>query len=122
MDTQLLERLEVIRERVSRITAPDTAYEPEKFMPGTLNQHCGMVSDLIQTIFGGVVLSGKVNGERHLWNRLPDGTEVDLSSDQYGGDGFLPLPDIKGRVSKTMPKSQPNKRYKTFYGRYVKEA
>lgn len=27
----------------------------------------------------------------HYWNQLPSGIEVDLTGDQYGGDGFNPV-------------------------------
>ena len=55
---------------------------------------CGMcveVSLIIHGIFGGILLSGFVGENQHYWNRLPDGRELDLTSDQFGGDGYAPL-------------------------------
>lgn len=52
---------------------------------------CVEVSLLAQQAFGGIVLHGQYNGEDHFWNQLPDGREVDLTSDQFGGDGFAPV-------------------------------
>jgi len=42
-------------------------------------------------VFTGDLLCGFVGEERHYWNRLPNGQEVDLTSDQFGGDGCTPL-------------------------------
>lgn len=36
-------------------------------------------------------MKGSVNGMDRYWNRLGDGQEVDLTSCQFGGDGFTPL-------------------------------
>lgn len=41
------------------------------------------------------IVTGKIKGITHYWNRLPDGKEVDFTSCQFGGDGFTPLK--KGR-------------------------
>jgi hypothetical protein len=42
-------------------------------------------------VFSGDLLCGFVGEERHYWNRLPNGQEVDVASDQFGGDGYTPL-------------------------------
>lgn len=52
---------------------------------------CVEVSLVARVCFGGDLLMGFVGVERHYWNRLDDGTELDLTSDQYGGDGRSPL-------------------------------
>lgn len=46
---------------------------------------------VVHDFFGGVLLRGEVvvGGERvdyHWWNRLPDGTDVDLTRGQFGPD------------------------------------
>jgi hypothetical protein len=47
---------------------------------------------LVRAVAGGDLLTGLAsNNEPHYWNRLPDGHEIDLTSDQYGGDGYLPI-------------------------------
>lgn len=56
---------------------------------------CATVALMVQAIEGGDLMTGLVRGTRHYWNRLPDGKEVDLTSCQFGGDGFTPL--SKGR-------------------------
>lgn len=77
----------------------DTAYNPEAYRTertSDLDEHCGAVAHATKAYYGGTILMGNVKGERHFWNRLPDGSIVDFSSCQYGGDGFTPVSD-KGR-------------------------
>jgi hypothetical protein len=80
----------------------DTVYNPAV---SPLHMHCGVVAAMVQRRFGGSVVSCRFSYEPmmwdvHIWNRLPDGTEYDLTSDQYkgfGGDGLHPLPALKGQ-------------------------
>ena len=72
--------------------------------------HCGPVSYVVQRRYGGSIMGARVQGEPHLWNRLPDGTEVDLSGSQYGGDGWTPL--VKGRT--VAPRKGVNPRFALF--------
>ena len=51
---------------------------------------CGPVSRIVRIALGGAIVTGRVCGEPHFWNRLPSGEEVDLTSCQFGGDGFTP--------------------------------
>jgi hypothetical protein len=49
----------------------------------SLNQ-CAITALVVQDYFGGELLRCLMtNGDRHYWNRLPDGTEVDLTEDQF---------------------------------------
>ena len=53
--------------------------------------HCAVVALLVQEIFGGELLRVSLEGtpfakaRYHYWNRLPDGTEVDLTRIQFAG-------------------------------------
>ena len=80
-----------------KVACAQTSCYPEQYDPGKslLDGHCGAVASLVQGIFGGDIVTGKINDAPHYWNRLPDGREVDLTSCQFGGDGFTPLK--KGR-------------------------
>lgn len=80
-----------LREAMATAARSDTAYA--EYDPGIspLHGHCGAVAHLVQSKFGGEILSGTVDGQRHFWNRLPSGEEIDLTSDQFGGDGRSPL-------------------------------
>lgn len=49
----------------------------------SLNQ-CAVTALVVQDYFGGDLLRCKMtNGNSHYWNRLPDGTEEDLTADQF---------------------------------------
>jgi len=88
-----------------------------------LTGHCGCVSHYIQDVYGGVVLSANVDMRvdmcvkkvRHMWNRLPDGEEVDLTSDQFGGNGYHPI--AIGR--KVKPRKTVNPRFELFANRVL---
>ena len=56
---------------------------------------CFPTAIVTQKILGGKIVKGRVGKQSHFWNILEDGTEVDFTSDQYGGDGIKPLRDIK---------------------------
>lgn len=49
----------------------------------SLNQ-CAVTALVVQDLFGGDLLRCEMtNGNSHYWNRLPDGTELDLSKEQF---------------------------------------
>lgn len=62
--------------------------------------HCTVVSLLTQDIFGGEILWSSLNGTgfigNHYWNLLPNGQEVDFTSDQFGDN----CPKLIGEVRK----------------------
>jgi hypothetical protein len=98
-------QLEILRETMLRVAAAETSCYPEVYdkEKSPLDGHCGAVSAMIQGVFGGDIVTGKVNGVTHYWNRFEDGVEVDLTSCQFGGDGYTPLK--KGR--KVKPRTGP---------------
>lgn len=59
---------------------------------------CGTMAVLVRAIAGGEIVKGFVDGTHHYWNRLPDGEEIDLTSCQFGGDGWKPLK--RGRIAR----------------------
>lgn len=59
----------------------------------SLNQ-CAITALIVQDYLGGDLLRCKMtNGNSHYWNRLPDGTEVDLTEDQFNFIEAKPLKD-----------------------------
>ena len=54
---------------------------------------CYITALVVQDFFGGQIVrwKGPDGLGSHYWNILPDGKQVDLTSDQYGGDGFDPI-------------------------------
>jgi hypothetical protein len=73
---------------------------------------------LIQDVFGGKVFRGSVDNEEHYWNELPDGTEIDLTSDQFdGGDKLYPHPNRS--FLKVVTPNRRNKRYLILKEKYL---
>lgn len=44
---------------------------------------CAVTSLVIQDLYGGELLRGRVGDTSHYWNLLPNGQEVDLTRDQF---------------------------------------
>ena len=92
-----------LREAGLSVASADTSCWPKRYatlkkkgrLPSPLWAHCAPMAHVVRAVFGGDFMEGPVNGIRHFWNRLPDGTEVDLTSCQFGGDGLSPL--VKGK-------------------------
>lgn len=104
--TKIDVELKLLRKACLKAAGPLTSCAPGYYialqekgeLPSPLLGHCAAVSTAIQAVFGGDIVTGRVNNEPHYWNRLPNGEEVDLTSCQFGGDGFTPLK--KGRKVK----------------------
>lgn len=103
LDDGLREALLALRERMKRAAGPQTSYDPLDYDSWAekpagwcpLTGHCFVASQIVRERYGGTLMTGTVTRmgrpEVHYWNRLPDGTEVDLTGSQYGGDGLTPV-------------------------------
>lgn len=81
---------------------------------------CYVTACALNKVLGWKVLFFKSPDFNHYWNIAPDGTQVDFTSDQFGGDGFFPIDKLKGRGRiKTVGYS--NKRVKVFLESVEKE-
>lgn len=88
--------LHQLRARLSMCWSRDTAFRKREWDKGKRSRgQCYPTALLVQDLLDGDILTGKVGEEYHYWNRLPDGTEVDFTSDQYGGDGIHPVTEGK---------------------------
>jgi hypothetical protein len=117
--TEMLDALQQLKEELEQAASPETAYDPDAYNTQNicaLFGHCNAVAYVVQKQFGGDLLQGVINGDRHIWNRLPDGTEVDLTSDQYGGDGINPVLPT-GRIVPT--RKTVNPRFKQLEDRWM---
>jgi hypothetical protein len=84
------ETLTMLREYAERVASRIDDRKP------SLRGRCVEVSLLVRAIFGGSLVGRTVpcdcepdcEGTNHYWNRLPDGREFDLTSNQFGGDGI----------------------------------
>lgn len=77
----MLNELWPTRKKLEKVFSQDTA------APGTNSDipsagHCAAVSYLIWSIFGGEMVSTKVNGQSHWFNRIGD-IDIDLTGDQF---------------------------------------
>ena len=93
-------RLKILREACLKAAHAATCCYPQHYdeNKSPLDGHCSAVATVVQATMGGDIVTGLVEGVRHYWNRLPGGQEVDLTSCQFGGDGYTPLK--KGRKVK----------------------
>lgn len=70
---------EAIREAWSSETSIDERWNGERPSLG----QCAVTALVVQDYLGGELLRAEVEGVSHYWNRLPDGTEIDLTRDQF---------------------------------------
>jgi hypothetical protein len=66
------------------LTSSDPGWSPS--LP-SLGQ-CAVTALIVQDLYGGQLLRARLGEVTHYWNALPDGTEVDLTRDQF--DDFVP--------------------------------
>ena len=79
-----------LRKALEKSWSADTALGKWTADCPSLNQ-CAVTSMIVQDYFGGDLLRCECNdGDSHYWNRLTDGTQVDLTSDQFAFSGVVP--------------------------------
>lgn len=86
---------------------PDTAQEWGPDNPA--RAQCGVTALVVQDLLGGDLIHGEVHVDgakvgNHYWNRLPDGTETDLTGDQ-----FLPGEEVVGGQVVVRPPDGPRR-------------
>jgi hypothetical protein len=116
--------LQRLRRAALRVAAQDTAYDADAYRTAQaqgrspLVGHCNAMAYVVQSRLGGEIVEGRAGKERHMWNRLPNGVEVDLTSDQYGGDGLTPVASPRRDVP---ARAAVNKRFAVFRDRVVRQ-
>lgn len=83
--------VEEIRRHFLTAWGPDTCYPhmKDEWTPENPSRdQCGMTALVVQDIFGGDLILAEVHVDgaqigHHYWNRLPDGSDVDLTADQF---------------------------------------
>ena len=88
-----------MRGKVESVWRADTSASPGRWTPTNPSiGHCAVTALLVQDWCGGDLLRAKVDGESHYWNRLPDGSEVDITRDQFGDpEPVIPAGEIRTR-------------------------
>lgn len=81
--------LRQLEDAVRRGWGRDTSDDPDEWTPEHASRgQCGVTSIVLRALLGGEILMADVHGshipgERHAWNRLPGGVEIDLTADQF---------------------------------------
>jgi 8-oxo-dGTP pyrophosphatase MutT (NUDIX family) len=104
--------VELLRSVFSAAWGPDTCdpHDLTSWRPGNPSRaQCGTTALVVQDLLGGELILGEVVVDglkvgHHWWNRLPDGTTVDLTAEQFnpgevviGGEVKHRPPDAPGR-------------------------
>ena len=89
-ETEFLKALGALRDRLERAFAPDTAASG---FSGTSpsSGHCAAVSTIVNQVLGGSLVSAKVSGLSHWFNRVRvrgGDVDLDLTGDQFGFDAI----------------------------------
>ncbi len=94
--------LRQLRARLEVAFSPETA--APGFKPSTPSAgHCALVAMIVQQCLGGQLVSAKVGGISHWYNRLvarEGAVEIDLTGDQFG------FPAIQVSLSELYPQSR----------------
>lgn len=79
----------VLARALRRAWWASTSATPEEWSPNNpARGQCAVTALVVQDHYGGRLCRAIVNGEAHYWNVLEDGTEIDLTKDQF--DKFAP--------------------------------
>ena len=117
------QELENIRKVLETGWDAKTTFETQPMPTDTISQgQCYVTARTLSNKYGWALVRYKKDGWNHYWNVLLDGTEVDLTSDQCGGDGIYPTDEYRGKGKKMLFKplvnvKSPNKRLKLFLNR-----
>jgi hypothetical protein len=77
----------------------DTSLTPDDWSPRNPSVgQCAVTALVVQDLFGGELLRGCIGEGTHYWNRLPDGQEVDLTSDQFDGEPMISNTETRTRA------------------------
>jgi hypothetical protein len=97
--------VETLRPLLRTAWGPDTCdpHDLQNWRPDNpARGQCGVTALVIQDLLGGDLILGEVYiGQtkvgNHYWNRLPDGSEVDLTADQFHPDEILTSGQVQHR-------------------------
>lgn len=112
--------LENVRRILKLAWSEETAYEetePSPSKPTKSRGQCYTTALLINKLFNGEIVKGEVFGKAHYWSRIGK-AEFDFTSDQYNGDGFVPI--TKGEPLKHTPKGT-NRRFQLLLKRFLEQ-
>jgi hypothetical protein len=77
---------------------------------------CAVSALIVQDFFGGDLLRADVGGAGHYWNRLPDGSSIDLTIEQFGEVAKIGIEEERPR-SYVMSFASTQRRYELLMDR-----
>lgn len=76
-----------------------TSAEPESWNPANpAKGQCAVSALIIQDHLGGQLVRAETAKGSHYWNRLPDGTEIDITRDQFTKGELISPGEERGRA------------------------
>jgi hypothetical protein len=77
--------LDSLQARLQHAWCKKTSYLPDEWTPSNPAWgQCAVTALIIQDYFGGDLQFCKINNIEHYWNKLPNGTVVDMTREQFG--------------------------------------
>lgn len=84
MDITREEMLDVLEEFLPKCWSKETAYKNEWDKDNPSKNQCAVTAMIVQDIVGGVILCCPTSdGDSHFYNKFDDGSEYDLTEDQF---------------------------------------
>jgi hypothetical protein len=109
--------IKTFREKCVSSWDKDTAY-PGSLKYNPLNSEsrgqCYVTALAVMMSFGGKLVRGITHEETHYWNKFTGGIEIDLTSDQFGGNGIHP---VSASEIKEVSPNFDNKRFLMLWNR-----
>ncbi len=91
-----------IREILEQGWSEETAHNREEWRKSLCrsNGQCYGTARTVNRVFEWEIIRIRVPGKGvdHYWNRMPDGRDIDFTSDQFGGDGIHKVEDWQGTL------------------------
>jgi hypothetical protein len=73
----------------------ETSADPDAWTPENPSWgQCAVTALVIQDLLGGELRRSTVKGVSHYWNRLPDGSDLDLTLKQFGWGAVIDAPAV----------------------------
>lgn len=97
--------------------ASDTTSDPRGWTPtNPAWGQCAVTALIVQDLLGGELLRAPLEDGSHYWNRLPDGTELDLTREQFGR-AYVPMAVERRSRDYVLSFDETRLRYETLWAR-----
>ena len=80
-------QVEILRRSLANAWSRETSADPVGWSEHNAAWgQCAVTALIVQDFLGGQLMRGDVGSTSHYWNRLPSGSELDLTAHQFGGE------------------------------------